>query len=208
MRRRSTVARYSHAGLKQGAIVVLVLDRDAHRDGLHALEARRGFKEGALLAAMQFGIAFRAIAGEIGVGGERRRAVEAARRSHVLNQTGKPRAGYIQGRTRAVGFGPVIAKTAVTVGIHIPVLFILAIAVHREGYSVAVRDGETFVNRSETQGRQSSPRQRSSNAGGSHVQAIAPAAGIFHRPAAPARAMNADRPHALHKPKVLGSTWE
>jgi hypothetical protein len=55
----------------------------------------------------------------------------------VLNETGQPRAGHVQGRARAVRLGPVFAIIAVPIAIrvHVPVLSVLAVAVHGESYS-------------------------------------------------------------------------
>ena len=90
----------------------------------------------ALFAAVKLGVALWAVAGEVGFGGQGSGAVVAARRGDVLHQPGKTGAGHVQGRTRALRFGPVFAKAFALARVHVPVLSVLAIAVHGESYSV------------------------------------------------------------------------
>jgi len=91
---------------------------------------------GALLAAVQRGTAFRAVAAEIGAGGKWRRAVETTRRGDCLYEARQPRTSYINGWTRARLSGPFVAVSLGfgirALGIHIAPLFVLAIAIHGE----------------------------------------------------------------------------
>src|SRR3974377_1436091 len=50
----------------------------------------------------------------------------------MLYQPGETGAGHVQGRTRALRFGPVVAITFVIARIHVPILSVLAIAIHGE----------------------------------------------------------------------------
>src|SRR5437763_11687313 len=61
-------ARDGYPGSKQRALVGLILDGDAHRDGLHALEACGWLEMRALLAAMELGVALGASTHEICAG--------------------------------------------------------------------------------------------------------------------------------------------
>src|SRR5947207_3561289 len=89
---------------------------------------------GALLAAVELGIAFGAISAEINIRGQRRRAIETPRCRDVLHESRKPGTGDVQGRPRPLGPGTVFAEAfALPVRVHIPVLSVLAIAVHGEG---------------------------------------------------------------------------
>ena len=54
----------------------------------------------------------------------------------MLHETGKPGAGHVQGRTRALLFGTVFAEALALARVHVPVLSVFAIAVHGEKYSV------------------------------------------------------------------------
>ena len=99
------LARYGDPRGKERAVVGLILHRDAHRDRLQALKPGGGLEVGALFAAVQFGVALGAAAGEVGSGGKRRGAVETSRRGDMLHQAGKTGAGHVQGRTWALGFG-------------------------------------------------------------------------------------------------------
>jgi len=130
------VSRHGYARLEQRTLVGFVLHGDAHRDRLQALEARRGIEVRALLAAVQRGAAFRAVAAVIGSVGKLRGAVVATGGGHGLDQAGKPRAGYIDGRTGARLPGPVVAislgSVVRAVGVLVAPLFISAITIHGE----------------------------------------------------------------------------
>ena len=87
----------------------------------------------ALFAAMQLGVALRAGTSEFGSGREGCCAVETTGRSYVLHQTGQPGTGHVDRRAGALRLGTLVARAfGVAVGIHVPVLSVLAIAVHGE----------------------------------------------------------------------------
>src|SRR5450432_3863744 len=88
-----TVAGDGHARCEESALVGFVLQGNAHRDGLEALETGGGLEVGALLAAVQLGIALRARSAEVRTGWNGRRAVVAPGRGNVLHEAGKPGAG-------------------------------------------------------------------------------------------------------------------
>src|ERR1035437_1272657 len=54
----------------------------------------------------------------------------------MLHQPGETGAGHVQGRTRALRSGPVVAKALAVARVHVPILSVLAIAIHGESYSV------------------------------------------------------------------------
>jgi hypothetical protein len=86
---------------------------------------------------MQIRAALRTNAVEIEARWKRGRAIEAARRCDMLNQTRQPGTGYIDRRARALGFRAIFAeRSGVAIGIHVSVLSILAVAVHGESCSV------------------------------------------------------------------------
>ena len=91
---------------------------------------------GALLATVQLGSAFRAVAAEIGAGRKLRRAVEAARRCDCLHEAWQSGTSDVNGWTRARLSGPFVAVTLGfeirAIGVHIAPLFVLAIAIHGE----------------------------------------------------------------------------
>jgi hypothetical protein len=121
--------------LEQRALVCLILHRDAQRNGLHALEARRRLKVRALLTAVQLNAALRAGAGEKHIRRERRGTVVTTRSRHRLHKPGKTRArninrGARSGRLRArraVTSVSVLGRTAIVL---VPVLTVLTIGVH------------------------------------------------------------------------------
>lgn len=126
-------AGHRYARREERAFVSFVLQRNAHRDGLETLETGGGLEVRALFTAVQIRIAFWAGAAEVRPGGNGRGAVITTGRRHVLHEAGKPRAGDIERRARARRFGPIFAKgLSLTVRVHVPVLSILAFAVHRE----------------------------------------------------------------------------
>jgi hypothetical protein len=96
----------------------------------------------ALLAAMQGRIAFGADTVEIGSRRERGGTVEAPRCRDMLNEARKAGSGYIERGARTLRLGPFLAATrcvGVAVRVHVPVLSILAVAIHGEGCSVTSR---------------------------------------------------------------------
>ena len=137
-RRRSArgVARHGDARPEERALIRLILGSDAHRDRLQALEARRRLEIGALLAAVQCHAALRAVSAEVDVRRERRRAVEAARRRHGLDQPGEARTGHVNGRPGTLRAGTLIAPAFLSLmmfaaGILVAALPVLHFAVHR-----------------------------------------------------------------------------
>src|SRR5208283_1745950 len=113
------------------ALVGLVLQRDARRDGLQALEPRGRLEMRTLLAAVQLGIALRTIPREGNPLRQGRAAIETTRRRHVLHQPRQPRAGDVDGRPGAWRLRPVLAKgIGIALRIHVPMLSVLAIAIH------------------------------------------------------------------------------
>ena len=104
----------------------------------------------ALFAAVQFRVALRAVAGQVGFRGQGGGAVETPRGGDVLHQSGKTGAGHVQGRTRALRFGPVFAKAfLLSPESMYPFCLILAIAVHGESYSVLMGEKNVAQLRSE-----------------------------------------------------------
>ena len=127
----SAVAGDRHPGREQSALVGLVLDRDTHRDRLHALEPGGWLEMSTLFAAMQFSVALGAISGKVGAGRQGGSTIETAGGRDVLHQAGQARSGHVQGRTRALGFWPVIAeRLVVAIRVHVPVLSVFAVAIH------------------------------------------------------------------------------
>jgi len=134
--RGGRVARDGHAGLEQGAVVGLVLQGNAHRNGLQALETGGRLEVGTLLATVQSGSAFRAVPAIGGSVRKLRRAVVASGSGNGLHQAGKARAGYIEGRTRTRlpgAFASVsIGSGFRAVGVLVASLSVLAITIHGE----------------------------------------------------------------------------
>src|SRR5450759_1081243 len=135
-RARRAVARHGYPRVKGDADVGLILHGDAHRDGLHALKPHGGLEMRALFTTVKLRVALRAVAGQIGFRGQGSGAVETPRRGDMLHQPGETGAGHVQGRTRALRFGPVVAKALALARVHVPVLSVFAIAIHGESYSV------------------------------------------------------------------------
>ena len=135
------LARHGYPRREQAALVVLVLHRNPHRNRFQTLETGGRLKVGALFAAVQLGIALGASPAEIEIRGKRRRAIETPRCRDVLHQSRKPGAGDVQGRTRPLGPGTVLAEAfALAVRVHIPVLSVFTIAIHGEGSLRIQRD--------------------------------------------------------------------
>src|SRR5271157_2615852 len=139
-RRRHVVGAFAghrHARHERIALVGLVLHGDAHQDGLEALEARGWLEVGTLLATVQLGVAFGAVASEVDVWRKGCRAIETSGGGDMLDQARQAGAGDVDGRTRPERFGPVGTEASgIAVRIHVPWLSVLAIAVHGEGCSV------------------------------------------------------------------------
>ena len=91
---------------------------------------------GALLAAMQWGVAFRTVAVPIDPVRQLRGTTEAASGGHCLYQARQARTGYVERRFRARGPGPLVAAAALSeiraVRVHVAWLSVLSIAVHGE----------------------------------------------------------------------------
>ena len=128
------VASDGYAGLEQRTLVGLVLERYPHRNRLQALETGGGLEVGTLLATVQGGSAFRAVAAVGGSVGKLRGAVVTSGGGNGLHQARQARAGYIEGRTRAGLAGPVasvsIGSWVRAVGVLIASLSVLAITIH------------------------------------------------------------------------------
>jgi hypothetical protein len=138
--------RHGHARGEECTLIGLIFVGYPQGDRLQTLKAGGGFEVGALLAAMQRRIAFRTEATEIGPRRQGGGTTETPRRRNVLNQTRQAGAGHIQRRARSLGLGAVFAAArpvGIAVRIHVPVLSVLAVAVHGEGCSVTSRK-ETF----------------------------------------------------------------
>src|ERR1039458_1953023 len=131
--RGRAIPRHRHAGAEELALVGAVLRCDPLADRLGALETGRWLKPTALLTAVQRGVAFRTIAGEIDIRGQRGRATITARGRHVVDQPGQPRPGDVERRFRPLrGRLPVARGLSVlrASGIHVAVLPVLAVAIH------------------------------------------------------------------------------
>src|SRR5438876_3527744 len=88
---------------------------------------------GALLTAVQVGVALGTRSCEFDIRRQRCRAIEAARSRYVLHQARQSRASHVNGGTRAIRFWPVLAwSSAIAVRIHVTGLSVLAITVHGE----------------------------------------------------------------------------
>jgi hypothetical protein len=137
--------RHGDARRKQRTFVGLILNRDSHRYGLHALEPGGRLEVHALFTTMQRDSALRAIAREIRAGRQGRGATVTARRGHRLDKARQPGPCDIQGRTRARGLGTLSVTIAVSVtvtvkiatGIVVAVLSVFTIGVH-EGSKLLV----------------------------------------------------------------------
>jgi hypothetical protein len=129
---RCGVSSNRHAGLEELAFVGLILDRDTQRHRLQALEASGGFEMCALFAAVQRSPAFGTFTLPIDIGPQSRGTAETAGRHHVLEQTGEPRAGNVDGRpwTRGPGAVGQLAVLGTTIGVHIAPLSVLTVVVH------------------------------------------------------------------------------
>jgi hypothetical protein len=80
---------------------------------------------------MQLRVTFGTVAVEIYAGRQGSRAVETAGGGHMLNQPWKTRPGYIDRRAGTWGLWPVVTVSAgIVVRILVPVLSVLAIAIH------------------------------------------------------------------------------
>lgn len=91
----------------------------------------------ALLAAMQLGIALRTIAIKVDPLRKGSGTVKAPGRRDMLHQAGQARTSHVQRRTRSVWLRAVFTVwTGIAVRVHVPVLSVLAVAVHWESYSV------------------------------------------------------------------------
>jgi hypothetical protein len=86
----------------------------------------------ALLAAVKLRVAFRAVAAEIRPWRDGRRTVVTPGCGYMLYKAGKPGAGDVYGRAGTLGFRTFAKGFAVAVRVHVPVLSVLAIAVHGE----------------------------------------------------------------------------
>jgi len=134
-RRGCRIARYGDTRFKQSAIVGLILDDNAHGDGLDALETRRRLKIRALLAAVQRGVALGAFRRKLGACQKSGGTIEAAGGGYGLHQAREARAGDIERRTRA-GWtrtfvtAVIVAPGEVAVCFLIAALLVLAISVH------------------------------------------------------------------------------
>jgi hypothetical protein len=82
----------------EGAIIFCVFGRDALGDGLRTLELRSGVEETALLATVQFHLAFGAFSVGIEAGGENRAAVGTADPSYGADHARGARAELIGAR--------------------------------------------------------------------------------------------------------------
>jgi hypothetical protein len=87
--RRLPVACHRHPGGKRRALICLILDRDPNGDRFQTLKPGGGIEVHALLTAMQGSLTLRATVLEIGVRGQRYRAVIATRGDNILNQPGQ-----------------------------------------------------------------------------------------------------------------------
>jgi hypothetical protein len=97
----------------------------------------------ALFAAVELRVTLWAIARQVGFRGQGGGAVEAPRSGDMLHQSWKTGTGHVQGRTRALRFGPVFAKAVFALArVHVPVLSVFTIAVHGESYSVLMGEKE------------------------------------------------------------------
>ena len=107
IRRRSRVLFHRGAKFVERAIVFGVFGRDALRNGLRALKLRAGIEEAALLAAVQFELAFGAFAVGIEAGGEDRAAVGAAGAGYGADHARGARAELIGARAALRGLAVV-----------------------------------------------------------------------------------------------------
>ena len=134
-RRGGRIARHGDAGFEERAIVGLILHDNAHGDGLDALEARRGLKVRALLAAVEGGVALGALRGKLGTRHQSGGTIETARGGYGLHQSREARTGDIQRRARTGWTGTFIAVVVIVSGevavrFLIAALLVLAISVH------------------------------------------------------------------------------
>ena len=146
---RGGITRHRYAGPEQGAIVRLVLRRDACWDGFGALEPRGRLEVGALLAAVERCVALRALNREVGTGWKLGRAIEATRRRYRLHQPRQTRSGNVDGwpgarRPRAFLTPGIVAIGELTVvvaaGFLVAALLVLTVAFHK------VAGWHSFVN--------------------------------------------------------------
>ena len=127
---RATVTR----GEKSVHWLAWSFDRNPYRDRFQALEPGGRLEVGALFAAMQRGIALRAIPAEVDAVSELRRAVVAARRGNRLHQPGKAWAGYVYGRTWTLRTWAIFSRTSRfrAIRVHVSPLSVFAISIHQE----------------------------------------------------------------------------
>src|ERR1035438_4306226 len=121
---------------EQRALVGFVLQRDAHRNGLQALESSGWLEIGALLATMQRSVAFRTVAVPVDAVRQSRGTVETAGRGDRLYQARQARSGYVERWFRARGPGPLVATAAFSkiraIRVHVARFCVFSIPVHGE----------------------------------------------------------------------------
>jgi len=125
------VARHSHAGRKQRAVIGFVFNRNSRRNRLQTLEARGRLEVRALFAAVKLGIALGTVPAEVDAIRQRRRATVASRRRYRLHQARQARASDVDGWAWPGLLRPVVtARFRVPVGIHVARLSVLSVAIH------------------------------------------------------------------------------
>jgi hypothetical protein len=115
---------------KPFALVGLVLGNDPHRDGLQALETRRGLEMRALLAAVQGHPALGTVALEVRAAGKGRSAVVTPGGDNRLHQARQPGPGDVDGGARASRTLFRLARAVLAAGVHVAPLFVFTIVFH------------------------------------------------------------------------------
>ena len=136
MVRRRRVACDRYARLEQWAFISLILDGNPHRYRLQTLEASRGLKIDALLAAVQSDSALGTIPAPVQIARKRGRAVVAARGRDGLHHPRQARTSDVYRRSWTLRTRALIALWSavsgiIAAGVHIAALPVFAFAFHK-----------------------------------------------------------------------------
>ena len=142
----SAIARHRDARRKQGALVRLVLHRNAHRDGLQALEAVDGSKCEHCLQQCSSALHFGQLPVKSVPGGSVVEQLKQREAATCCTRRGSRGPVTSKGGRGPCGLGPSRKALLFAVRVHVPVLSVLAIAVHGELLRSCVGTKRTFPN--------------------------------------------------------------
>jgi len=120
-----------HAEFVERAGIFGIFRRDALLDGLGAFELRAGIEEAALLAAMQFELAFGARAIGIEAGSEDGAAIRTSRAGDRADHARRARAKLIGAAGTASRWLAVVSLTLLIVFFRVPITAVAVLAIHK-----------------------------------------------------------------------------